>query len=128
MSDSQVQIPKYAGAGVAFAGVEIKDCFILLGAALMGFICGAFLDLGLKGYVGIPAIGYFVNAWYLEWKEDAAPGHFRAVLYRHGIVGYSRAFPSANVVYVGDSKPLNPASRGLIQARRNAGAAARKEV
>lgn len=122
MSDSQVKIPKYAGAGVAFAGVEIKDCFILLGSAILGFICGAFLNLGVKGYVGIPAIGYFVNTWYLEWKEDAAPGHLRAVLYRYGIVGYSRAFPSANVVYVGDSKPLNPASRALIQARLNGAA------
>jgi hypothetical protein len=126
MSDSQVEIPKYAGAGVAFAGVEIKDCFILLGCALLGFICGAFLNLGLKGYAGIPAVGYFVNAWYLEWKEDAAPGHFRAVLYRFGIVGYSRAFPSANLVYVGDSKPINPDSRALIEMRANSAAGAKE--
>jgi hypothetical protein len=107
-----VRIPKYAGA---FAGVEIKDCFILLGGALVGFIFGGFFGFGLKGYVGIPVICYFANASYLDWKEEAAPGYLRAMLFRFGLIGYSRAFPRANMVYVGDSKALNPSSYKLIE-------------
>jgi hypothetical protein len=117
MSDKQVRIPKYARAGVAFAGVEIEDTFILLGGVLVGFVSGAFLNLGIKAFIGIPVLAYLLNAWYLDWKEDAPPGHLRAVLYRLGIVGYSKAYPKANMIYVGDNNALNPASRALIAKR-----------
>jgi len=114
VSDNQVRIPKYARAGVAFAGVEIQDTFILLGGVLVGFIAGAFLNLGIKAFVGIPIICYLANTWYLDWKEDAPAGHLTAMLFRLGFKGYSRAFPTANMVYVGDSNALNPASHTLI--------------
>ena len=114
MSDNQVRIPKYARAGVAFAGVEIQDTFILLGGVLVGFIAGAFLNLGIKAFVGIPIICYLANTWYLDWKEDAPAGHLTAMLFRLGFKGYSRAVPTANMVYVGDSNALNPASHTLI--------------
>lgn len=118
MSDRQIIIPKFAGAGVAFAGVEIQDASLLLAGVLVGFVAG-WLGLGLKGFVGIPLVCYFATTWYLEWKEGTAPGQLRTILYRAGLVGYSRAFPTANMVYIGDSKALNPASRQLLDARAN---------
>lgn len=118
MSDKKIIIPKFAGAGVAFAGVEIQDAFLLFAGVLVGFVAG-WLGLGLKGFVGIPLICYFATTWYLEWKEGTAPGQVRTILFRLGLFGYSRAFPTANMVYVGDSKALNPASRQLIEDRVN---------
>ena len=116
MSDKKIIIPKFAGAGIAFAGVEIQDAFLLFAGVLVGFVAG-WLGLGLKGFLGIPVICYFATTWYLEWKEGSAPGQIRTMLFRFGLVGYSRAFPTANMVYVGDSKTLNPASRQLIEDR-----------
>jgi hypothetical protein len=116
VSDKKIIIPKFAGAGVAFAGVEIQDAFLLFAGVLVGFVAG-WLGLGLKGFVGIPLICYFATTWYLEWKEGTAPGQVRTILFRLGLFGYSRAFPTANMVYVGDSKALNPASRQLIEDR-----------
>jgi len=114
VSDNQVRIPKYARAGVAFAGVEIQDAFIVIGGVLVGFVAGAFLGLGIKAFVGITVLCYLANTWYLDWKEDAPAGHLSAKLFRLGLSGYSRAFPTANMVYVGDSNALNPASHHLI--------------
>ena len=117
MSDEPVRIPKYARSGVAFAGVEIEDAFILLGGVLVGFVAGAFLNLGLKAYIGVPVVCYLANTLYLDWKEQSPAGHLRAVMFRLGILGYSRAFPVAEMVYVGDSNALNPASSDLIAKR-----------
>ena len=123
MSDKKVLIPKYARAGVAFAGVEIQDAFILLGGVVIGFIAGAFLNCGMKVYVGGPVVCYLANTWYLDWKEQSPPGHLRAILFRLGLMGYSDAFPAADMVYIGDSNALNPASHELIAKPLNPDAA-----
>src|SRR5471032_2041011 len=68
VSDKKIIIPKFAGAGVAFAGVEIQDAFLLFFGVLVGFVAG-WLGLGMKGFIGIPLVCYFATTWYLEWKE-----------------------------------------------------------
>lgn len=113
MSDKAIIIPKFGGAGVAVAGVEFKDLAVLIVGLMAGFIAGGLFGLGLKGFVGIPVACYFLNVMYLDWKADAAPGQLRATLYRRGILGYSRAFPCANVIYVGDDTALHPGPRAV---------------
>ena len=115
MSGNQIKIPKHSKADVAFAGVEFKDVYLLIGGLLFGVIVGGFFHGGLIAFLGIPLCCFLLNTWYLDWKENATPGQLRGTLYRYGLVGYSRAFPTANMVYVGDSKALNPASRKLLE-------------
>ena len=113
MSDREIMIPKYANAGVAFAGVEFDDVYLIFAGVIFGVIAAGFFHLGLIGFPGIPLVCFVINTWYLDWKESATPGQLRALMFRLGILGYSPAFPTANLIYVGDSKALHPGSRSL---------------
>lgn len=110
MSDQEVSIPKRGNAKVAFLGVELKDAGLLIGSLFAGLICGSAFDMGNFGYVGIPAIGYFSNRLYIEWKSKSLPGAFRAFLFSLGLWGYSDALKSQKTLFVGDSDVINPAS------------------
>ena len=100
------EIPQYGGAKVAFAGVEIQDASILGIGIALGFICG--LKFGTPYYL-LAGAGYVINKSYVEWKTRNLPGYLRQILYKMGLIGYSRAFDSQDCIYVGDNVISNPA-------------------
>ncbi len=109
MSD-QAYIPKRAGAGVAFLGVELKDAAIVIASVFVGIFAGSAFDLGNFGYIGIPLLGYFCNRVFIEWQSRNPRGLVRRALYQLGVSGYSKALSSQQIVFVGDNNPTCPAT------------------
>ena len=108
------KIPRYADAGVAFLGVELNDALILIASVFLGLAAGT--QFGAPAYIGVPVVGFFVNKAFIDWRSKSLPGQFRVVLFRIGLVGYSRAFKGGDVVFVGDATVINPASGELADA------------
>lgn len=102
-------IPRHAGAGIAFLGVELNDALILLASLFIGLLCGPFF--GTVSYLAVPAGGYVLNRFYLEWRNKSLPGQTKAYLFSIGLASYSRALTSRGVVFVGDGNIINPSSR-----------------
>jgi hypothetical protein len=109
-------IPKYGGADSAFLGVEFKDTYILIVSVFAGLILGKFY--GTSAYIGIPLFGYYANKKYIEWRSSRLPGFVLVWLFRFGLRGYSKAFKSQRVVFVGDATVINPASHNLLKQMR----------
>ncbi len=109
MGDDQPQeIPRFGNAGVAFLGVEVNDTYLLIASVFIGLVSGS--RLGMTGYIGIPAAGYFLTRLYLDWKSGHLPGSFRAFLFSKGILGgYSNGLSDRNVIYHGDAVIINKA-------------------
>lgn len=104
------EIPRFGNAKVAFLGTEIGDAKLFIGSIFLGLLAGKFIPgMGLKGYVGIPLAGYFLNRAWVDWKTKSPAGFILAKLYSFGIFGYSKAFTSRSNVFVGDATIINPA-------------------
>lgn len=112
MSNEEVnpyEIPRYGNAKVAFLGTEINDAKIFLLSIFVGLLAGKLIpNMGLKGYVGIPALGYFLNRAWVDWKVKSPAGYIPALLYGIGLFSYSSAFTSRGQVFVGDGTVINP--------------------
>jgi hypothetical protein len=102
-----LEIPRYGNAKVAFLGVEVNDTYFLLASVFVGLFSGA--RLGMFGYIGIPAGGYFLTMLYLDWKSGHLPGSVRTFLFTKGIAAYSRGLRGKNVIYHGDAVIINKA-------------------
>jgi hypothetical protein len=113
-ADRQVHIPRHAGSGISFAGADVKDAWIVISSGVLAIVAGGLLHLGTLAFIGFPVAGYFINRMYVDWKTRALPGQFQATLYRLGLSGYSRGFPTQAMVYVGDSQPGSGDSRRLV--------------
>jgi hypothetical protein len=105
-------IPRHGNAGVAFLGVELRDATIVIASVFVGLAAGA--RLGTLWYIGVPVAGYFLNKLYIDWRSNALPGQLRQTLFEQGLIGYGRAFRGADVVFLGDSRVINPQSRELL--------------
>jgi hypothetical protein len=123
---SAENVPKHGKAGVAFAGVEMKDAWLLIGSTFVGLILGSLF--GWIAYVGIPLLGYIGTKQYVEWKSSRLPGYFAELLYRFGVAGYSAAFDRKQKLFIGDAKVVNPSALQLgaiVRAEANSAAAVR---
>jgi hypothetical protein len=118
MSNKEVdafEIPRYGNAKVAFLGTEIGDAKIFLASLFIGLFAGKFIPgMGVKGYLGVPVLGYFLNRAWVDWKVKSSPGYIHAFLYRIGLYSYSSAFSSKNTVFVGDGAIINPDNNAPI--------------
>lgn len=113
------EIPRYGNAKVAFLGTEMADAKIFLASIFIGLFVGKFVpDMGWKGYVGIPFIGYFLNRAWVDWKVKSSPGYIAAILYSAGLYGYSNAFASRGTVFVGDGVIINPDNEEISQTNK----------
>ncbi len=106
----QAYIPKRAGAGVAFLGVELKDAVIVICSVFIGIFAGSVLQAGNFGYIGIPLLGYFCNRLFIEWQSRYPRGIVKRALFRVGLSGYSKTLSSQKVVFVGDNNPTQIAT------------------
>lgn len=111
-SNNPDQIPRYARAGVAFLGVEFGDALILVGSIFAALLLGK--TLGTGAYIGIPVAGFYINRAYIEWRSKSLPGQWASLLFRWGLVGYSKAFSARETVFVGDAIIINPGSRECV--------------
>lgn len=101
------RVPKHGKADAAFAGAQLSDAWLAIMSIFVALVAGSIF--GWVAYGGIPVLGYFSTKAYIAWKTRNLPGHFRAVLYRHGLFGgYSRAFDRKRKLFLGDSKVANP--------------------
>ena len=114
MSNLSYRIPRYADAGVAFLGVELKDAWLLIASLFMGIIVGGFMKVGWMAFIGIPLSGYYINRALIEWQSQHLPGFIRTYLFSKGIRGYSSGITSQQVIYVGDAVAIYPGSVQLI--------------
>jgi hypothetical protein len=112
MSSDDTTIPRFAKAGVAFLGVEFNDALILFASIFLGLFMGP--SLGTGAYLGIPVAGFFINRLYIDWRSAALPGQVRAFLFSTGMGGYSKAFKSRQVVFVGDGVVINTGSSKML--------------
>jgi hypothetical protein len=109
---SDLEIPKHAGAGVAFLGVEFNDSLLAIFGVFVGLGLG--LRYGALACIGCAVGGFFLNKAYLDWRDGLPPGYLRARLFRLGLLGYSNSFRAAEVVFIGDSTVINPGTVELI--------------
>lgn len=105
-------IPANGKAGVAFAGVELKEAYLLIFGGIAGLFSG--IKFGPEFYLGIPIASYIVNKAWLSWKKAQLPGFFRSWLFAKGFMGYSDALNRQSKVFIGDNKPINPESEKMI--------------
>ncbi|MCX4151038.1 MULTISPECIES: hypothetical protein [Paraburkholderia] len=112
MSNNQFHIPRHGGAGPSLLGVEFKDTYILIVSIFVGIGVGRLF--GAMFYLGIPFVGYHVNKQYLEWKSRSLPGFFRTFLFEIGLWGYSKAFRSQKVVFIGDDRAITPGNKRVL--------------
>jgi hypothetical protein len=110
------KIPRHGKAGVAFAGATLAEAAPLIASIFIAL--GVGYVAGWMGYLGVPLLGYIVSKSYVEWKKGRLPGHLAVVLYKRGLVPFSRAFDKRNKVFVGNSVVINPGSKGFISAVR----------
>lgn len=112
------KIPRRGKAGVAFAGVELADAWILLASIPLAIIVGGFFGGGTKAFIGIPVVGFFLNRTLLEWQSHQMPGALREWMFSHGIAGYSGKLDSQQTIFTGDNTILIPGRRPehLVQA------------
>lgn len=108
------KIPPKAKAGVAFAGVELGDAYILIGSVFVGI--GGGQAFGWPAYIFIPFLGYTLNKMYLNWKNGRLPGFLATFLYKRGILGFSRAFDKQEKLFIGNGAVINPDSGIFIDA------------
>lgn len=104
-------IPRRGRAGVAFAGVEMADAWILLASFPIALLVGGFFGVGSKAYIGIPVAGFFLNRTLLQWQSQQLPGAVREWFFSTGLAGYSKSLKSQNVVFHGDNTILVPGRR-----------------
>ena len=114
-----MRIPRYGDAGVAFAGVELKDAVIVLVSIFLALIFGG--KVGTLGYIGFPVAGYFLNRLYVDRRSSQLPGQFRAYLFAQGLLGYSKSLQSKEILFIGDADGINPGSKRVLSAINNGG-------
>lgn len=110
------KIPRHGKAGVAFAGATLAEAAPLIASIFIALGVGSLV--GWMGYLGVPLVGYIISKSYVEWKKGRLPGHLAVVLYKRGLVPFSRAFDKRNKVFVGNSSVINPGSKAFIIAAR----------
>ena len=115
MSSEEFEIPRNGNAGVAFLGVELSDTWILIVSVFLGLGAGSIGQLGVLGYLGFPLGGYVLNKLYVDWRSKTVPGQVRNYLFRMGLMGYTKALKGGDVVFVGDSRVINPDSQALVE-------------
>ena len=108
------RIPRRAKAGIAFAGVELKEATPLLGSVFGGLAAGQIW--GWAGYLGVPLAGYIVNRLYLDWKSGRLPGELRVLMYKIGFMSFSKAFDRQQKLFIGNSVVINPMSTETLSA------------
>jgi len=113
-SETHVHIPRYGGAGVAFAGAEVDDAKLSIGGVVLGLIVGGLFHVGTPAFLGFPIGGFILNKLYIEWKAGKLPGQIRATLFHMGWGGYSSAFPTQDMVFVGDAQAGSHDSVDLV--------------
>lgn len=118
MSSKSFHIPKCGGAGPALLGVEFKDTYILILSIFAALIAGKLW--GSIAYLGVPVAGFYVNRYYIEWRDKHLPGFFRATLFAYGLAKYSSGFKSAKAEFVGDAQVINPGSLRLLEKQAQA--------
>lgn len=104
----EFDIPKHGSAGVAFLGVEFNDSIVTILGVFIGLGLG--VKYGALPCIGCAAGGFIVNKAYLDWRDGLPPGHLRSKLFQLGLLGYSKALKSSDVVFVGDATVINPSS------------------
>ena len=109
---SPLEIPRHGKAGVAFAGVELNDCIILIASVFLALPIGSVY--GTPGFLGVPFAGYMLNKSYVTWRATAMPGQFKIFTFKMGFGGFSRAFDHQKTVFVGDSVVLNTGATRLL--------------
>ncbi|NHR07805.1 hypothetical protein HA052_21680 [Chromobacterium haemolyticum] len=112
MANDPKYIPENGKAGVAFAGVELKEAYLLIFGGIAGLFSG--IKFGPEFYLGIPIASYIINKSWLSWKKAQLPGFFRSWLFAKGWFGYSDALNKQSKVFIGDNKPINPESAKMI--------------
>jgi hypothetical protein len=110
--NEEFDIPKHGGAGVAFLGVEFDDSIVTILGVFLGLGLG--IKYGALAAIGMSAGAFMLNKAYLDWREGLPAGHLRSTLFQLGLYGYSCAFRSADVVFMGDGVVINPANAQLV--------------
>jgi hypothetical protein len=53
-------------------------------------------------------VGLGATRWWVNLKKSNNHGYFRALLYRRGIMGYSKAFKTQKTLFIGSGVIQNP--------------------
>jgi hypothetical protein len=121
---SAEHVPKHGKAGVAFAGAELKDAWLLIGSMFAGLAMGGLF--GWVVYVGLPVLGYLGTKAYIDWKSNRLAGYLTELFYRLGWTGYSTAFNRKKKLFIGDGKVVNPSALqmgAIVRAEASSGVA-----
>ena len=104
-------IPKRAGAGVEFLGVNFEDTLPFLLSILVAL--GGVRELGALYFFICLGIGYITSKLLILWKDRNPNGAIMAFFYEKGWFGYSKAFNKQNKIFVGTNTIENIMRQGM---------------